>query len=979
MADFLAPVTYTAFKSPVPAIDVGVWANIAEMGFKQNMLMQDMLDKSYQSVAAVNPTLNQDKDYVNKKKEELDKKLEAFTNKGPFISPKNMGAIRQLSREYAFDKEFQAINNRTAKIAETNKRINDEKLPMFNYLDFNDSIEKANADYEANKTYNPDVKLNFNITPYSNVMEKMMKVVDNIPEISEAKLDTDETGNYMYVRTVSGRSFEHTKAALMASLDTKDYAQLQAEYNGLLRTSPESLIPEKDVLDGNGQVMYKQGEMLTFEQFATNEVLKITAAVTGQSVDIDNLQKSMSAEEYLLRAAEDAKNNGKSTESHLIGESIYTTPTSAIGQTKGQALNATINEVEALQQQVSTLETQIQNSAGVDMTNAQALLATTKAQLVNKKAALASATSLATQVIPKDDRMNIYSKQGSYRLNRFGAKSFLVAPGMSQDSYATRYGKLKESLAAEVASSKMSDTTAKAILASLPYTPDDSLSAEEQANMYVSKILSTDLEKEKQAFRNSDAFKEWDASSWTRGSIAGALGYDATALIFQTAAEDKEYINYQYKAAQQNLNAKQNEVGTLNTISSSATYISENGTNKPHPIAVMNNEVTNNVQTFPNSYIDIYTGEPLDKILIDADKVDIKNVTAQVTDGFVGGHHVIAVSTNATKSGTGGRDYPDEVYYVYNTQDTYAKRTEQLLMEGGMPFANQFRYERQYLTALQVDEPLLNGMQSMSASDAIAKDNALGVPMGTTDGQTTMLKVYKVADGTYLVGTQVGDGPPDIEKAPNGEYLPFNNLRHAVQYIGRQTDFAANKQFAKGENQKATMSAVNKAFYDTTPEVRQNLMSVIGFETAHEYSPATVNKLNQKAVGLIQFYTDDKGFFKLQTTAADGTKVLKKWSKEQLKAMTHEEQALLIREYFKANNVDINTLNSPVEVWLPIFMPALHHAYKAGSNRSKTVKEIIETQTQLKWSEVKGDNKSTGLTDTITLQQFVDKMAQKFK
>lgn len=69
MADFLAPVTYTAFKSPVPAIDVGVWANIAEMGFKQNMLMQDMLDKSYQSVAAVNPTLNQDKDYVNKKEE----------------------------------------------------------------------------------------------------------------------------------------------------------------------------------------------------------------------------------------------------------------------------------------------------------------------------------------------------------------------------------------------------------------------------------------------------------------------------------------------------------------------------------------------------------------------------------------------------------------------------------------------------------------------------------------------------------------------------------------------------------------------------------------------------------------------------------------------------------------------------------------------------------------------------------------------
>lgn len=47
-----------------------------------------------------------------------------------------MGAIRQLSREYAFDKEFQAINNRTAKIAETNKRINDEKLPMFNYLEF---------------------------------------------------------------------------------------------------------------------------------------------------------------------------------------------------------------------------------------------------------------------------------------------------------------------------------------------------------------------------------------------------------------------------------------------------------------------------------------------------------------------------------------------------------------------------------------------------------------------------------------------------------------------------------------------------------------------------------------------------------------------------------------------------------------------------------------------------------------------------
>lgn len=28
---------------------------------------------------------------------------------------------------------------------------------------FNDSIEKANADYEANKTYNPDVKLNYNI------------------------------------------------------------------------------------------------------------------------------------------------------------------------------------------------------------------------------------------------------------------------------------------------------------------------------------------------------------------------------------------------------------------------------------------------------------------------------------------------------------------------------------------------------------------------------------------------------------------------------------------------------------------------------------------------------------------------------------------------------------------------------------------------------------------------------------------------
>ena len=51
--------------------------------------------------------------------------------------------------------------------------------------------------------------------------------------------------------------------------------------------SPESLVAQKDITDAStGLVKYKKGTKLTFDEFATNEVLKITAAMTGQSFDM---------------------------------------------------------------------------------------------------------------------------------------------------------------------------------------------------------------------------------------------------------------------------------------------------------------------------------------------------------------------------------------------------------------------------------------------------------------------------------------------------------------------------------------------------------------------------------------------------------------------------------------------------------------------------------------------------------------------
>ena len=997
MPGFLAPSVYLPFESPVSKIDVGVWANIAEMGFKQSMMMNDMLDKSYQTVMATTPTLNQDREYVKNKLDNLNKQIDSFTGKGAFIAPKNMGAIRQIMRENAYDPELMAINQRTAKINEVYKRINEEHLPEDNYFNFKSSIDKANSDYAVSKAYNPNVSLNLNVTPYTNVADKLWGVVGKIPELKDARFNWTEDGNYMYVETLSGKDYNQTVGALMAALDPKDLEQMRAEYEGKLRKSPESLVTQDNIMKKDGTVYLPKGTVLSLAQFMEQEVLQIAAAAAGQSREISNVQKTMSAEAYLIRLREEAKNNGTTTESESIKDTTYLLETPAVGINQGKALSADIERMNGLERSIINLQTTINNGkeGNLDTSKQESELAFQKSELQILKTSVEASSKIITSAIPDGDLVNIWTG-GQTALGRTadamtGNRRYRVGGGISPiqiptSSYQTNYTQLVEALDASFKDGSISEEGRDEILNSLPYKPtyDDNLS---DARKYVSNLMSADLDAMESKLMSSSGYKEWDKSGYTRGSISGPLFGDAITDLFRTAKADKQYIEREHSAVRRKVEGNAREVGKANAITSDEKFFNAEGVPKPHPVFELNSTVTRDVITTPASFIDIYSNKTLDALITDKEVYSTDNLKAVVTDGFVGGKQIIQVTTKETKkTGDAAVKNPGQTYFVYAPANTYVEGTYNVLAQGNKEKAASFNNDRNFLVPLQKEEARLGILENKSSvQQAIDDDNSVAITWGQ-DGtnQPIKIKVYKVNDGNLMLAKQVGDGDVTFEKTKEDKYMSFKSLRDISQYIGGQMAIKGADKATKAANFKETTYAIGKVFPNINDNAKKSLLKSIGFETGGTYDPKQPNKQDGKAVGLIQFYPDDKGMYNFQYKNSKDEVIKLKYSKEQMVAMSHEEQAELMKMYFDAHGVDVNSFNSPAEVWLPIFMPLLYKYYKTPANRNKTIKEILDISkgpNVPSFTQVYRDNKALQpiLTPTATIQDLVDYMNKKLQ
>lgn len=998
MADFLAQGQYLPYKSTTPDFNLNTWASIAEMGFKQSMMMHEMLDKSYQTVLATKPTIAQDKKYVKDKMDNLNKQIESFTGSGSFIAPHNMGKIRQLMREHAYDPELMAINQRTEKINEVYKRINDEKLPASNYYDFISSLDKANEEFAVTGKYDPNININYTVTPYSNISKKMMTVVSEIDPVEISSIRTTQDGMYHYIETTKGRSPQETLTALIASLDSADLEQIKAEYNYAQRTNPESLEFKEDVKNEKGEVLKKAGTTMTLNDYLNNEVLKIAAAVTGQSTSVNGLTKTMQAELFLMeekfkhQAAlesikqknKDKEGNGGITDAN-IASSTYLNDAPVVPPSTGQYIQQTSSELQNLEKQRQNLESIIKTqkeSGNYDISNYESQLASTNVQIEIAKNNLKSSTNAVVGAIGNDELVRIYSSnQGvgygnigdsrrQYPLGNWGSI------GVQTNSYVTSYEKLNAALTEEVNKGTMTQAQKEEILNSLPIAPKSNDS--EEAELYASKLLLTDLKQWWNDLSKTEAYSAWDKTSYRRGSVASNIpsNKDELAEIWRTMDADRQYIERAHAGKIEQVNRNRKIVSTAKIITSSETYADADGTSKKHPVFVLNESVTNSVRNTPQQWIDVETGKTLD-LLIKTDKnfAGTKTVAA-VTDTFLNGHQLIQITLQTQK--TSENQVADQVRYVYNTADPYKDQTRNVLKY--YPEAQRnYIINSDYYSKLQGAELILEKKPSVNDIETAAKtNNFASVNFGESGTSGVQLRIYKLNDKMYMMSS-VKDGKEVFSKDPNGKNKLFMSVKHAAEELYNGATQATLTEQKISAN-KAEVSAYANQLYqsDTNPRLPEIMTTVIGLETGGSYSPSQENKSDGKALGLIQFYPDkkDNNIFTFKRTIGGVTKNYR-YTREQMVNMSIEEQMKLTKDYFKSFDIDPEGFTSVGDAWLAIFLPGVYKHYsknKAVNGKTNLASLYEQLEPGKKFQSVINSNPSFKLNSKSTVEELINKM-----
>lgn len=198
---------YIPYEGSYVPLDIDNIFKLTGMAHEKVQQQLSLLDKISEQTRNIPTYIDQDRQYVKDKLRSLDDEITKIVDTNVnLLDSKNTGKVMQLAKSYAFDPEFVSITNRTNRIKDNEKVIEDGmkkgNIAPENFWDYRQSILKENERFKLEGKYLDNPLLDYNLLPYANIREELntasKDINDSMTEISIPVI----TPQYQYIEKI---------------------------------------------------------------------------------------------------------------------------------------------------------------------------------------------------------------------------------------------------------------------------------------------------------------------------------------------------------------------------------------------------------------------------------------------------------------------------------------------------------------------------------------------------------------------------------------------------------------------------------------------------------------------------------------------------------------------------------------------------------------------------------------------------------
>lgn len=206
MPQMLYGPSFSDYKPINSPLNMEMIFKIAQMGQEKIGNQLALLQKVSDKAGATDAYLQQDIDKVSGTTKEIDAEIERLVSDNVnLLDPKNTAGVMKIAKKYMNDPELVKIAGRTARIRNSFKLADamtaSGKTTAANYWEFKNSLAKADEEYGKSGKYDPNIKLHYDIVPYTDVTNESSEAIKNTKFYSQSQRVT--TRDHMgYTQTI---------------------------------------------------------------------------------------------------------------------------------------------------------------------------------------------------------------------------------------------------------------------------------------------------------------------------------------------------------------------------------------------------------------------------------------------------------------------------------------------------------------------------------------------------------------------------------------------------------------------------------------------------------------------------------------------------------------------------------------------------------------------------------------------------------
>ena len=206
MPQMLYGPSFSDYKPINSPLNMEMIMKIAQMGQEKVGNQLALLQKVSDKAGATDAYLSQDIDKVSGTTKEIDSEIERLVSDNVnLLDPKNTAGVMKIAKKYMNDPELLKIAGRTARIRNSFKLADamtaSGKTTAANYWEFKNSLLRADEEYGKSGTYDPNIKLHYDIVPYTDVNNESSDAVKNTKFYAQSQ--RVETKDHMgYTQTI---------------------------------------------------------------------------------------------------------------------------------------------------------------------------------------------------------------------------------------------------------------------------------------------------------------------------------------------------------------------------------------------------------------------------------------------------------------------------------------------------------------------------------------------------------------------------------------------------------------------------------------------------------------------------------------------------------------------------------------------------------------------------------------------------------